>query len=239
MIKIAIVEDDELDSSKLKTFIKQYEMNNPSFSFEIITFSNPIVFIDSYSFDFDLIFLDIKMPEMNGMDLAKKIREKDKNVILFFITSLGQYAIKGYEVEALDFLVKPIQYSEFALKFDRAVKRIHKSNLEESIVVTYKGNSIRLSINEITYVEAIHHRIVYHTDSKREFMSLGTLKSVIEKLNSNLFSLCNKCYLVNLKLITNIDDTYCYLGNEKLLISRPRKKEFKQAFVNYLQGNSK
>lgn len=70
-------------------------------------------------------------------------------------------------------------------------------------------------------------------------MSLGTLKSVIEKLNSNLFSLCNKCYLVNLKLITNIDDTYCYLGNEKLLISRPRKKEFKQAFVNYLQGNSK
>ena len=60
MIKIAIVEDDELDSSKLKTFIKQYEMNNPNFSFEIITFSNPIVFIESYSFDFDLIFLDIK-----------------------------------------------------------------------------------------------------------------------------------------------------------------------------------
>lgn len=236
MIRIAIVEDDESDRERLSGFLNRYVQEKKLGSFDVNTFENPLVFLGSYSLNFDLIFLDIKMPGMTGMELARKIREKDKKVTLIFITSLGQYAIQGYEVEALDFVVKPIQYPEFVLKFSRALERIHQSNREDTIVVSYKGNNIRLSVDEITYVEALQHRIVYHVEGGEEYMSLGTLKSAQDQLSGYHFSMCNKCYLVHLSQVLNIDESYCYVPNGKLLISRPRKKEFRQSFVEYLQG---
>lgn len=236
MIRIAIVEDDIQDRTRLSEFINTYTEENPGTSFEVTPFENPIPFLEECRLNFDLIFLDIKMPGMDGMTLAKRIREKDKKVIIIFITSLGQYAIRGYEVEALDFIVKPVQYPEFVLKFSRALEKIHQEDKDDTILVSYRSNMVKLSISRITYVESIEHKIIYHTESGEEYMTLGTLKNVEKQLRSYHFSMCNKCYLVNLAQVSNINENYCYVPKTQLLISRPRKKEFRQNFIDYLNG---
>lgn len=234
MIKIAIVEDDLNDRSRLAEFIQKYNKEKNSYSFDIKEYANPNEFLKEYSCNFDLIFLDIKMPGMNGMDLAKIIREKDKEVILFFITSLAQYAINGYEVEALDFVVKPIEYPEFVLKFSKAISRLNLGE-DESILLTFNRDSIKIYLNDIEYIESFGHSIIYHVNGK-EYKSTGSLKSVEAKINNKSFAKCNSGYLVNLKHVTSITDSYCVIGDNKLLISRPKKKEFKQAFLDYICG---
>lgn len=234
MIKIAIVEDDLNDRSHLADFIQRYSKEKNSYSFDVKEYQNPNEFLKEYSCNFDLIFLDIKMPGMNGMDLAKIIREKDKEVILFFITSLAQYAINGYEVEALDFVVKPIEYPEFVLKFSKAISRLNLGE-DESILLTFNRDSIKVALKDIEYIESFGHSIIYHVNGE-EYKSSGTLKSVEAKINNKSFVKCNSGYLVNLKRVTSITDSYCVIGDNKLLISRPKKKEFKQAFLDYICG---
>ena len=235
MINIAIVEDEIEDRERLHSYIERYEKEKGNLKFDIKEFSNPSEFLKDYSCEYNLVFLDIKMPGMTGLELAKLIREKDAEVIIFFITSLAQYAIKGYEVNALDFVVKPIQYPEFVLKFSKAISRIDLSD-EKTILISFNRSTMKIYLKDIEYIEAFGHSIIYHIDGN-EYKSQGTLKTAEKEINNDSFVRCNSGYLVNLKHIKKIDDEYCYVGNDKLIISRPKKKAFKDAFLNYLQGN--
>ena len=115
MFKVAIVEDSIKDFTLLKSYLEQYEKEN-NIEFNIQCFENGIRFLDKFSANYDIIFMDIDMPYMNGLEVSKKIREIDKTVVLIFVTNLSQYAVNGYEVEALDYIVKPISYFNFSIK---------------------------------------------------------------------------------------------------------------------------
>ncbi|MFA6861441.1 MAG: LytTR family DNA-binding domain-containing protein [Bacilli bacterium] len=233
MVKIAIVEDDDNDANLLNVFIEKYSKSN-QLALETTRFKNPLLLVDNYSSKFDLIFLDIKMPLMNGMEAAKKIREKDKNVVIIFITSLAQFAVQGYEVEALDFIVKPIEYNEFSLKLNRALLRIHQEN-RKFISLNIGTNLIRLDTNEIIYIESKKHKVIFHT-TKDKYEIRNTLVWAEKEINDSNFCRCNNCYLVNLSYVLKIDGNDCILPNARLLISRPKKKYFQEVFVKYLEG---
>ncbi len=233
MINIAIIEDNKEDSERLDSFLKTYEKSG-KVQFNIKKFDNPVPFLKAYRSDYDLMFLDIQMPNMNGMDLAKKIREIDQNVLIIFITNLGQMAIQGYQVEALDFVVKPIEYAEFKLKIERALCRIHKTD-KSFILIKQRGSEIKILQDDILYVESMRHRSFIHT-SKETFKVTTALNKLEKELDKDMFARCNNCYLVNLKYVTGIVDFDCKLKDISLQISQPRKKEFISRFIDYSEG---
>ena len=118
MLNIAIVEDEKEMSNCLRDYLIKF-FNEENISIDVSIFDNGNIFLEKYKLNYNLIFLDIKMPSIDGMEVAQKIRKIDKNVMIIFVTSLAQYAIKGYEVNAFDYILKPIDYYNFKLKMSR------------------------------------------------------------------------------------------------------------------------
>lgn len=233
MFRMAIVEDNAAAADRLKEFLERYETENRE-EFEIIVFKDALEFLDSYKKTYDFVFMDIELPFIDGMEAAKRLRAIDQQVILIFVTNMARFAVKGYEVDALDYLVKPIYYGSFELKLRRAVARRRESS--ESIVVARQSGVLRLRLCEIYYIEVSGHVLIYHMENGT-VEARGTLVEAEEKLGSKGFLRCNKCYLVNQRHITEVRGYQLILTNgEELQISRPRKKTFMSELVETM-GN--
>lgn len=235
MLNIAIVEDDKKEMKKLSEILNRYsaEYEEP---FHIAEFSNAVEFLQQFHADYQIIFMDINMPYKNGLDAAKELRSRDSSSVLIFITNMTQYAVRGYEVNALDYVIKPIHYRSFVLKMKRAVQQAHSLTSQNHVINT-KNGLVKLSLHEIHYIEVSEHRIIYHTD-QGEIQTYGTMKEVVQKLNHPSFALCNSCYYVNMRYVTAVENYTVKLGNTELQISHPKKKAFLNALNTYLGGSS-
>ncbi len=234
MIRAAIVEDDGEAADLLEGYIKRYGEES-GVVFSVDKFGNAITFLESYDGNFDIVFMDIEMEDLDGVSAAKLLRKRDKSITLIFVTNMAQFAIKGYEVEALDFIVKPVKYYDFAFRLKKAVSRLNAKE-ELYLPISIAGGGVaKLIVSHIKYVEIMKHRIVYHTEDG-DFETYGTLKDVESKLPPQHFSRCNSCYLVNLKFVVSVRDYTCDVAGEKLKVSQPRKKEFMKALGDYIGG---
>lgn len=184
---------------------------------------------------YDLVFMDIDMPYLDGMSAAHKLRELDENVCLVFVTNLARLAVQGYEVAAYDFIVKPVSYEDFTGKMPRIVKRLESLARGRTLLVHSGTDIMRIAVDDIMYVEVMSHKLVYHL-VRKNIVSYGTLKKVEEELADPCFVRCNKCYLVNLRYVMAIEENHAVVGGEKLLISYPRRTEFTKALTDYLCG---
>ena len=115
MAKIAVVEDNDTMRAQLCGFIAQYAQES-GHQLDVTAFSDGAQLVEPYRPGFDIIFLDIEMPKLGGMPTAERIRRQDPDVVLVFVTNMAQYAIRGYEVDALDFVLKPVSYYQFSTK---------------------------------------------------------------------------------------------------------------------------
>lgn len=122
MLRIAIVEDHESDAKRLTALLEAYAQKNGK-RFAITWIANANTFLDSYQHQYELVFMDIRMPGLNGMMAAHELREMDHTVVLVFLTSLAQYAVESYEVEATDYILKPITAAALDLKLPRILNR--------------------------------------------------------------------------------------------------------------------
>lgn len=231
MFHIAVIEDTESDAKKIKSYILQFAKQTNQ-KFKTTCFQNADSFLDKYKPIYDLIFMDIELPNTNGMDAAKKLRQKDPDVTLIFITNLSSFAVKGYEVDALDYMVKPVNYPLFHIKMQKAVTHIEKTS-DTLIHIHMKTGILRMGISRIYYIEVRNHHLIYHTE-EGEYEVRGTLKEVEEELAPLHFLRCNNCYLVNLRHITAVQDNTVNVGNDILPISRPKKKGFMDKLTEYL-----
>ncbi len=235
MIRIAIVEDEEKISEELKSYVTRFFLENKQ-ECRVSVFSNALSFVNQYHADFDLIFMDINLPVLDGMTAIKKIRERDEKVLVIFVTSLAQYAIKGYEVNAFDFMVKPVSYQIMYIKLMRVLEHFHK-NEDASIVIRTKTLTKKIAASKIKYIEIVNHSLIYHT-VEGNYVATGTLKKVKEELKDLPFEYCNQCYLVNLKYVEEVKDYIVKVAGENVQISHPKHKDFLHALNQYLRVSS-
>ena len=200
MIKIAIVEDDPVEADRLKKYIDRFRESDAR-QISVSHFTNGLDFIEKVNQSFDIVFMDIEMPLMDGLEAAKRFREADESACLIFVTKMAQLAIRGYEVNAMDFLIKPLRYFEFCVKMRKALVYCEQRKREEVLVESKKGIQL-LELSEIVYIEVFGHDLVFHTQNKN-VQTHGSLKEYEDKFRSKNFVRIAKPYLVNLKHVVS------------------------------------
>lgn len=232
-INIAVVEDSTDDLSNCLALLDRYS-NEKHLKFDIQTFNSGDAFLMRFKSQYDFIILDINLSALNGIDVARTIREKDEEVIIMFATNLAKYATSGYEVDAIDFVLKPLSYASFYLRLERVMKKLKKKD-DFFIVVPFEGGFNKISINDVLYVEVISHDIIFHLVDGNEITTSGTLKKYEEELKKHWFIRCNSCYLVNAHKIKRVEKLDIQLANdETIAISHPKRKGFMEAFKRYI-----
>ena len=213
MIAVAIVEDEESASKQLTEYINRYGKEQGE-QFQVSLFSNVGSFLEPYK-KVDIVFMDIIMPGLNGMDGARQMREIDPETKIVFVTNMAQYAVQGYEVDALNRVVK-------------AVKN-HRRNL---LSIEIPGGIQRVCVQDILYVEVEQHTVIYHT-TDGEYRVRGTMKNVEQNLQKWHFLRCNNCYLINPRHMEWVRGYELKIGEDVLQISHPRKKKFLEELADY------
>ena len=231
MRKIAIVEDETTSAQLLKDNLHRY-LSEKGVEFEVDFFQSAEEFLHNYQPKHEIVFFDINLSGMDGMSAARELRKVDKKIMVVFLTTLAHYAVYGYEVGAFDFIVKPLTWEVFKLKMDRIYGYFARSK-SVNINVSYRGKLDIINSSKIKYVEVNKHAITYHT-TMGNFPAHGSMKDVIKELEGLNFVLCNQCYLVNLKYVNGVKKNICKIGEEELIISTPRHKEFMKSLTHYL-----
>lgn len=233
MIKVAIVEDEEMNQEILKSYLLKYaEEHNEVFTIDV--YGDGLAFLEKCKL-YDLVFFDIALPNINGMETAQRLRRTDENVSIIFVTNLVNFAIKGYEVNALDYILKPVKYIDFSCRLDKFIKKFN-ANKQSEIVLGGSGSTVvRVNINDIKYIEvAGSHNICYHMANQKDIFVRESLTKAEKQLPQGIFSKCNSGCLVNLNYANKIDNKMVKVGSDWLVISRAREKEFKNALLSFL-----
>lgn len=231
MISIAICDDSISMLTSLKQGIKNYASKNER-EIRIFLYHDGVELLDNYSGKFDLIFLDIKMPKMNGVDVAKKIREKDSNVMIIFLTSLIQYALEGYKVNATNYIVKPISNKRLEIELDRCIIEI--SQREEPYICFHNDNgNYKILLKNISYVETYNRNLLIHTNDQN-IICYWKMKELENKISSYGFSRNHSSYITNLFYVESIEKNEVKLSTgERLPISKAKKKTFLEEIAEY------
>lgn len=235
MIRIAVVEDSEADFTRIKECLL-YLSDVDDIQFEIDHYPTGAAFIAKYSPCYDIIFMDIDMPGMTGMEAAQALRQMDRAVVLIFITNMAQYAISGYSVEALDFILKPINKYSFAVKIRRAIARTTKRT-DDTINIKEDGVIHRVQISSIKYLEVSGHYVVCHTMSG-DLTEYSTLKEIQKRIDRAYFVQCNRSFLINLKYVDSVNRGSVIVDGTEIFISRKMHHSFLSAAMDFWGGKN-
>lgn len=231
MIHIAIVEDEALYTTKLTEYISRFQQETGN-RVKLTYFTDGDEITEKYSGGYDIILMDIQMRFMDGMTAAEKIRELDQEVIIMFITNMTSYAIRGYEVEAMDYIVKPVEYFSFSQKLLKAVNKLNRKQ-EHFVSLSTEAGLQKIKVDDIYFFEIFGHNIVCET-RHGGFQSRMSMQEIEKKLPGECFFRISRSCLVNLKYVDEVKSGECVVNGENLQISRNKKKDFMQTLMDYM-----
>ena len=233
VLKLAIAEDDPKCAADLRSFVERYCQEH-DLELQLQMFPDGMELVENYQPVWDVLLLDIEMPHLDGMKAAERIRAVDPAVLIIFITYMGKFAIRGYEVSALDFVLKPVNYSKLAMRL-RHVEEIIRRREERFLLVSENGGLFRVLTADIRYIEVANRHIHIHT-SDRLYITNGALAKLEQTLEGQPFARCSHSYLVNLRHVTSVQRDAVLLDGEAVPLSRSKQKSFLQALSNYMGG---
>lgn len=232
-MKIAICDDEEMFSSQLKEYLESYYK---SMDLIIDKFESGEEFLKRYTnmnCGYDIIFLDIEMKQIDGIETAKKLRELNNDIIIIFLTSHLEFAPEGYEVNAFRFLIKPIQKE----KLKNALLDVqYQIDRNKKILIKDKDREVLLKYTDIVYIEAQNVNIKICTMNEK-FLIRKTLREIEEELKGPTFFKCHRSYIVNLDFVIDYDNKIITMENkEKISLSRNKYSDFKNSMITYLRS---
>ena len=233
MIRVAIVEDDAEVQGVLQEYVRRYTRQYGT-EFEVTVFADGVDILEDYRAVYDIIFLDVEMKHLDGMTTAERIRQMDADVILIFITNMAQYAIRGYSVGALDYVLKPVPYFAFSQQLLKAVARLEK-RAKHYLTVPVEGGCAGWTPQASIIWKARVTGCTF-TPTRAIFSAPGALKAFEEKLADCPFARCNSGYLVNLAQVKSVQQGMVQVGPYELQVSRPRRKAFLAALADHIRG---
>lgn len=232
LINVAIVDDDGQCAQELQELLEKYGEEHGE-TFHVSMFSNGVNFISDYTAGYDLIFMEIDMPHMDGFETAKLLRKVDSKVALVFVTNSVKYAIKGYEVDACDFIIKPVEYATFSVKLNRTIAKLDK-NKETYLIVVSRNGMERVYYSEIYYITVQKRYVMLHTKKGPIEMHIS-MKELEEKLKGEPFVRGDNSSMVNLMYVSQVNQEGAIVNGQLIPCSRNRRKALLDAFTLYLK----
>ena len=235
-LNIAICDDEQNQIQYIKDIASAWAETSGHFP-HFAEFPSAEAFLFDYAENqnYDILLLDIEMAKMNGIDLAKKVREGNNRVQIVFITGYPDFMSEGFEVAALHYLMKPVKKEKLFSVLDRAVENLGKK--EESLVLETENGVLRVNFSEIMLAEAQGHDTVLTLTSGTETAKIG-INDLEKKLDTS-FVRSHRSYLVGLRHITRITKTDVILDNGALIpLSRRMYAEVNQKFIDYYKRHS-
>lgn len=233
MLRIAVVDDEQEQRALLESCLDRYGQENAQ-PLALSLFGDAQEFLRQDPGDFDIVLLDIQMPGLDGMAAARQLRQRNRQLVLIFITNMVQFAVEGYEVDAMDFIVKPVSYYRLASSITKARSRL-QTEQGVPLVLHTKDGTYRLDSARVQYIEMFNHHTIFHTEDG-VFDTTGSLKKLEQQLTGQPFARCNSGYLVNLRYVRSVAGSDVVVGGDRLPISRTRRKAFLQQMSEYFGG---
>lgn len=231
MYRIAVVDDQPEERSRLEEYLRRFA-GERKLTVTVDLFEGGESFLAAFDHNYDIVLLDIEMQDIDGMETARRLRERDEKVCLLFVTYLANFAVQGYSVHALDFLVKPVSFENFGMKMERALIAADRARKKEIFLPTAEGNR-RVRIDELCYVEVMNHTLLYHT--KAGVISVrGSIRECEERLAPYDFARCNKSFLVNMNEVTEIRRSEIRVGGDLLPIGSSRRQDFLRQLAEFM-----
>lgn len=202
MIRVVICDDEITMCNQLEEYCKRWGQQH-NIIVTVRRYNNPGIFLADYRDDTDILLLDIQMEKMDGLQVAQKLRQQEKNVCILFVTNRQDYAIACYRVRPFSFLPKPLAYEDFALEFGNAVQNVMDSRTHDLVVRTPQGLH-KLSVQAIEYIEVNDHMLTVHQADGVEKVCYGSISSIRDQLAQHGFLRCHSAFLVNQAYIRDI-----------------------------------
>ena len=231
-MKIAVCDDEKVVREELYDLLRRVSGGD---AIDLYASAEPLFSDMEKTRRYDVIFLDIQMPGLSGMDAARELRAEGIDAALVFVTALKEYAVEAFDVDAAHYLVKPVEPEKFFAVYEKVRELVQKRQDADEILIKTGQEHIRLKKDEVLYAESELRKVVLHTKSGR-FELYGTMEKAAAMLGDGFFR-CHRSYLVNLGSIVRYGNEELFLSNgESINLSRHRYADFVRVYMRYLKA---